>query len=113
MAFAVNEGGQVYAKDFICTNSRHSYNICQQIEALWTAIHDMPSCSDDEDECNSYGCLDSDCPGYGGSGCVPEGAECTTEGGGCSSEGGGCSSEGDIHDGEIENDCGGCHGTGD
>ena len=109
MAFAVNEGGQVYAKDFICTNSAHPYNICQQISALWAAIRSMPSCPNDDDDCDDYGCPDSSCPGYGGSGCAPESAECIPEGG-CSE--GGCSSEGYIDDGGVENDCSGCYGPG-
>jgi len=50
MAFAVNEGGQVYAKDFICTNSAHPRNICQEIERLWNAIDNIEKC-----DCDSGG----------------------------------------------------------
>ena len=78
--FVLNGGGQVYAKDFICTNSKHSYNICEQISKLWAAIDSGSGCS--SDNCGGYGCDDDDCPGYGGSGCGPEHSECVPEGGG-------------------------------
>ena len=46
--FVLNSSGQVFAKDFICTNSQHNYNICEQIAALWQAVRNRPSDDDDD-----------------------------------------------------------------
>jgi len=84
MAFAVNEGGQVYAKDFICTNSAHPYNICQEISslhgdvaALWSAIESI----DTECECGGADC-DGGCDTWECGGCdyAPgPGGECSCD----------------------------------
>ena len=47
--FVLNGSGQVYAKDFICTNSSHPYNMCEKLEQLERAIENIGT------ECHS-GC---------------------------------------------------------
>jgi hypothetical protein len=67
--FVLNGGGQVYAKEFICTNSSHPYNICIEIERLWNAIENIDTechgCNDMgkecDDECHCDGHCDGDC----------------------------------------------------
>ena len=71
MDFAVNEGGQVYAKDFICTNSAHPYNICQEIAALWSAIESI----DTECECGGADC-DGTCDTWECGGCDYSPSQC-------------------------------------
>lgn len=95
MAFAVNEGGQVYAKDFICTNSAHPRNICQELDNIWIAIANIDTGGGGG---GCHGCDDDDdCPGYGSGECGPEQAQCIPEGSG---------------NGQVINDCSGCYGPG-
>ena len=55
------------------------YNIGQTLNYILTECCGG-GCSNDGCDCDSYeGCDDSDCPGYGGTGCVPEGAECPAD----------------------------------
>jgi len=44
----LNGGGQVYAKDFICTNLQHAYNICSEITAIKKEINWIKEHMDDE-----------------------------------------------------------------
>ena len=56
------------------------YNIGETLHYILTTCCGG-GCSSDGCDCDSYeGCDDEDCPGYGGGGCIPEGAECIPEG---------------------------------
>ena len=48
--FVLNGGGQVYAKDFICTNPAHHYNICEKIAELQERIGKLNPGDDDDDD---------------------------------------------------------------
>lgn len=68
------------------------YNIGEQIHYILTKCCGG-GCSSDGCDCDSYGCDDSECPGYGGSGCIPEGGECSSDAcGSCDGTDGGCGS---------------------
>jgi len=73
-AFAVNDAGA-----YTMYNGT-AYNIGQTLNYI-LANCCGGGCSSDGCDCDSYeGCDDEDCPGYGGGGCIPEGAECIPEG---------------------------------
>lgn len=76
---AVNDGG-IYT----VYNGR-AYNIGETLEYILANCCQGGGCSSDDcDNCDGYeGCDDEDCPGYGGTGCIPEGAECIPEECGC------------------------------
>ena len=68
------------------------YNIGEQIHYILTNCCGG-GCSSDGCDCDSYGCDDEECPGYGGSGCIPEGGECPSDAcGNCDGSDGGCGS---------------------
>ena len=69
-----------------------AYNIGEQIHYILTNCCGG-GCSSDGCDCDSYGCDDESCPGYGGTGCIPEGAECPSDAcGNCDGNDGGCGS---------------------
>ena len=73
-AFAVNDAGA-----YTMYNGT-AYNIGQTLQYI-LANCCGGGCSSDGCDCDSYeGCDDEDCPGYGGTGCIPEGAECPSDG---------------------------------
>lgn len=72
--------------------SGQAYNIGEQIHYILTNCCGG-GCSSDGCDCDSYGCDDESCPGYGGTGCIPEGAECPSDAcGNCDGNDGGCGS---------------------
>ena len=73
-AFAVNDAGAY------TMYQGTPYNIGETLHYILTTCCGG-GCSSDGCDCDSYeGCDDEDCPGYGGTGCIPEGAECPSDG---------------------------------
>ena len=90
-SFVVNEAGA-----YTMYNGT-AYNIGEQIHYILTNCCgggcSSDGCSSDGCDCDSYGCDDESCPGYGGTGCIPEGAECSSDAcGNCDGNDGGCGS---------------------